>query len=560
MKQKIILQLLPVLCVLLQLSIQAQVTPPVNLHVAPAGTLPDMIAANEKYLITNLTLTGELNGTDILFIREMAGRDVNGNQTDGKLSVLDLSGADIVSGGASYYTHNDSIEYNTFSYCTQLTSVKIPNSVTSIGTNAFSFCIGLTSVTLSDSLRSIGVSAFGRCTGLTSVTIPNSVTSIGMGAFAGCNGLTSVSIGNNVESIGYEAFYNCTGLTSVTIPHSVTTLGVNAFYGCSELKSVTLSNSLISIESGTFSGCTGLTSISVPNSVEAIKSEAFFDCTGLTSVTIGDSISLIESWAFAGCTGLASLFVSENNKTFSSANGVLFNKDKTRLILFPKAKKGGYIIPESVISVGEQAFSQCFGLTSVTIPNSVISIGDYAFFGCVGLTSVTIPNKVTSISRFAFYACSGLTSVTIPASVISISEYAFIACNSLSEIHSNNPVPPSIQGTGAFQGVNKTTCSLYVPKGSSDSYRSANYWSEFFKIVEENVSVSTNDLSYRKITVYASHNKLNIETAEAIPVSIWLFSGKKVFEDVVCGKTTIQLNVGVYIVRTANESRKVIVY
>lgn len=511
MKRRIILKLLPVICLLLQLSIQAQETPPVTLHVATAGTLPDLIAANDKYRVTNLTLTGKLNGTDILYIREMAGRDVNGNQTVGKLSVLDLSGADIVSGGAvyyiynsnySFYTNNDSIGDNTFYNCNQLTSVTVPNSVSSIG-----------------------VSAFWGCTQLDSVIIPNSVKSIGVGAFSGCTGLTFVSIPNSVTSIGEYVFYECTGLTSITIPNSVTSVGTNAFRSCTGLTSVILSDSLISIGVATFGDCTGLTSVTIPNSVTSIGMGAFSGCSGLTSVSIGNNVKSIEYGAFYECTGLTS-----------------------------------FAIPNSVTALGGNAFYGCSGLKSITLSNSLISIETGTFSGCTGLTSISVPNGVNTIKSEAFFDCSGLTSVTIAHSVNSISEYAFYGCISLGEIHSNNPIPPTLKGSGAFQGVNKTTCILYVPKGSYDSYRATNYWSEFLNIVEEDVSTSVKDISYRNITVYASHNKVNIETDETISVSIYYVSGKKVFEGVVGNKTVIPLNGGVYIVRTANESRKVIVY
>ena len=122
--------------------------------------------------------------------------------------------------------------------CYILTSVTIPNSVTSIGIEAFIGCWGLTSVTIPNSVKSIGNWAFARCSGLTSVTIPNSVKSIGNWAFEGCSGLTSVTIPNSVTSIGDYAFADCSGLTSVTIPNSVKSIGTGVFEGCSGLKSI----------------------------------------------------------------------------------------------------------------------------------------------------------------------------------------------------------------------------------------------------------------------------------------------------------------------------------
>jgi len=170
-----------------------------------------------------------------------------------------------------------------------LTSVTIPNSVTTIGQKAFSGCNRLTSVTIGNSVTSIGICAFELCGRLTSVTIPNSVTTIGNYAFYRCSNLTSVSIGNSVTSIGICAFDECSRLTSVTIPNSVTSIGDYAFDECSRLTSVTIGNSVTSIGICAFKDCSGLTSVTIPNSVTSIGDYAFY-CENLTTV-----VSLIEN-------------------------------------------------------------------------------------------------------------------------------------------------------------------------------------------------------------------------------------------------------------------------
>ena len=215
-------QLLFVMFMLLGcLSIQAAdddlITKQITIKLDEAGTLPNKIGSTKKYQITNLKIIGEINGTDLRMIREMAGCDYNCEKTGGKLSMLDLSDAKIVKGGLPYikylggvYTSNDKLGYAAFSDCSGLTSLTIPSSVTSIGENAFYGCSGLTSLTIPSSVTSIGEDAFYGCCGLTSFTIPSSVTSIGWGAFCGCSGLTSIYVyTEKLPNMGSDVFAGC---------------------------------------------------------------------------------------------------------------------------------------------------------------------------------------------------------------------------------------------------------------------------------------------------------------------------------------------------------------
>ena len=384
-----------------------------------------------------------------------------------------------------------SISGSAFRDCSGLTSVTIPNSVTSIGYDAFRGTPwynakpdGLvyinnvlykykgampsgTTIEIKEGTVSISGYAFYNCSGLTSVTIPNSVTSIGESAFSGCSNLTSVTIPNSVTSIGNYAFRDCSGLTSVTIPNSVTSIGEWTFYGCSDLTSVTIPNSVTSIGDNAFSFCFGLTSVTIPNSVTRIGSSAFYYCSGLTSVTIPNSVTRIGDNAFQYCYFVSENFVNHSELSDGSYWGAhfvdeevdgLMIDDNTVVNCRPSVTIA--VIPDSVTSIGENAFVFCSGLTSVTIPNSVKSIGDYAFQYCTGLASVTIPNSVTSIGSSAFYYCSGLTSVTIGNSVTSIGDYAFKYCTGLASV----TIPNSVKSirTGAFDGCSGLT-SVTIP-------------------------------------------------------------------------------------------------
>ena len=230
-------------CLAIQAADEGLVTKQITIKLDEAGTLPNRIGESKKYLITNLKIVGEVNGTDWRIIREMAGCDYEGEKTGGKLSILDLSDAKIVKGGSEYvffgydssrrYTSNDKLGDYAFYGCSGLTSLTIPSSVTSIGSEAFSGCSGLTSLTIPSSVTSIGESAFWDCSGLTSLTIPSSVTSIGNYAFYDCSSLTSLTIPSSVTSIGNYAFEGCSGLTSIYVYLEKTPkLGTDIFSGC----------------------------------------------------------------------------------------------------------------------------------------------------------------------------------------------------------------------------------------------------------------------------------------------------------------------------------------
>ena len=522
-------------------------------------------------------------------------------------------------------------------------STVIPNSVTSIGNYAFQGCSRLTSIEIPNSVTSIGDRAFSGCSGLTSVTIPNSVTSIGSSAFAGCSGMTSVTIDNGVTSIRAQTFYKCSGLTSVTIPNSVTSIGESAFSGCGVLTSVTIPNSVTSIGKWAFTdvlnivydgiaegspwgaksmngfvdewlvysdksktqllGCsaTATGEIIIPSSVTSIGERAFQNCSGLTSVTIPNSVTSIGDYAFYDYSmtsvtipnsvtsiGKDAFWMVPNIVYLGTATGspwgarsingyvdgwlVYNNNSKIQVLACFASATGEIVIPNSVTSIGDYAFSACSnltsvtvpnsvtsigitafsacsGLTSITIPNSVKSIGNWAFngccsltsviisnsvtsigedtfFGCSGLTSVTIPNGVTSIGESAFEGCSGLTSVSIPNSITSIGDYAFLGCKRIIDIYSYAECVPTIS-TLAFNGVNRKAY-VWVPANRLRNYQKDEIWGEFNvkAMTAEEVNTST-------VTIVPNNNTASIiwpvvDNADTYEITITDKDGKTV--------------------------------
>ena len=237
----------------------------------------------------------------------------------------------------------------------------------------------------------------------------------------------------NVYLIGASIFSGCENLSSIILPKNLEDIGSSAFAGCYSLASITFPNSVKRIYSDAFRDCHNLSSITIPNSVSEIQDRCFWGCTSLSSITIPSSVTSIGFAPFYGCNSLASIVVENGNPKYDSRNNcnAIIEKFSNKLIFGCK----NTIIPNSVTSIGDNAFAGCYSLTSVTIPNSVTSIGDHAFYQCSSLTSVTIPNSVTSIGGSAFKDCSSLTSVTIPNSVTSIGGYAFEGCSGLTSVH-----------------------------------------------------------------------------------------------------------------------------
>jgi hypothetical protein len=433
-----------------------------------------------------------------------------------------------------------SIEGKAFQNCSGLTSLTIGNNVEYIGNDAFSDCRGLTSLTIPNSVTFIGEKAFWDCSGLTSLTIGNNVGYIGDYAFSGCSQLESLTIPNSVSWIGHYAFENCSNLYLVTVLCSPTDVGYKVFVGCSSGMDVTFDCETVT---PLFKGAS-IKTLTMKESVKSIGKNAFRDCSGLTSVTIPNSVTSIGDQAFSGCSDLTSVSLlcsptTLGSSIFKDSNGikeVTLDCETVTSLFSGKETIKSVTMKEGVKSIGDGAFLRCIGLTTLTIGNNVTSIGSNAFEGCSNLASLTIPNSVTSIGSnafegsawykkqpdglvyagkvaynykgdmpvntsislesgtlgiadYAFFLCSNLTSLTIPSTVTLIGDYAF--CTALNVITCKGDTPPTCKSQ-ALEGVDKSVCKLYVPKGHKADYQAAEHWKEFL-FVEEGDYVITNE-------------------------------------------------------------------
>ncbi|MDH8702154.1 hypothetical protein M2138_001514 [Dysgonomonadaceae bacterium PH5-43] len=448
--------LLVVMALLSQLNLWAQETK-VTLNVETAGTLSSLIAGGQKNEIVDLTLTGDLNGDDIRFIREMAGMDAAGDKTEGALTKLNLADANIVAGGAGYHFE----------------TITTPNV--------------------------IGSYMFFQ-TNLSSIVLPNSITGIGEGAMYGCANLTSVTIPSDVNNIEKNAFTDCINIREFKVSNENETY--SSLEGVLFDKDTTVLVAYPNAKSDTYS---------IPNSVIEIKESAFESCASLIDIIIPNSVTKIGDNAFKGCACLASI-----------------------------------IIPNGVTKIGSSVFTNCIGLENIVIPNGVTTIGSYAFRGCVSLESITIPNGVASIGSSAFRGCTGLKSITIPESVTTIGSYAFRDCTELTGVYCKSETPSTINAN-SFEKVDKDICKLYVPMGSMADYAAASGWSDFLNIIEKDFT-SIGSVNNNNISIQSTSNGIVIETKEATTISIFNMSAQKVYQSVVNGYEEISLVKGVYIV------------
>ena len=363
-----------------------------------------------------------------------------------------------------------SIGKTCFQGCISLTGLFIPQSVESIGGGIFGDCDALQSVEIEDEnnnfifkdgilydvkngilvsavnslipekvivdecTKTIDYSAFADCNNLYEIEIPQGVVNIGEKAFARLDNLKNIDIPDSVTNITTLAFYRCNGLVSVQVPGSVTAIKNGTFRECNNLKKVILNEGVAKIEGSAFVFCSSLEQIKLPQSLVSIGSGAFDNCTSLISVELPDN-AIISSDTFKECKNLSDIVISDTNNNYIVKNGILYNKNMTRILCYPAGiKDTEFFVPDTVKTIGDFAFYGTKALESINIPDSVTNIGTDAFGECSGLKEVVIPDSVTSMGEAVFYKCTSLEKVKLSVNITSPNPAVFQYCSSLKEV------------------------------------------------------------------------------------------------------------------------------
>lgn len=333
---------------------QASINLSKTVNVEKAGSLPELISDNEKLILKELKVTGKINGTDIRFIREMAGRNEVGEPTLGSLTYLDLSDVRILEGGDWYYydisytdwqkrfiyTVSNEVGENMFREC-KLQTVILPDNITAIRKYAFCVCSQLSKINIPDKVETLDERCFSNCYELKELTIPNGVMEIGYNAFYSC-GFTAVTLPNSVTDMDAGAFENCRNLESVVLPNGIQTIGSALFQDCISLKEILIPKSVTQIYNNAFAQCQSLVKLDIPESVTAIMQNAFQNCKSLKTVTLPSKITFIGKEIFWNCTEIINIH-SKMLNPISVDYSAFYGIDKEVCTLYvPQGSKSSY--------------------------------------------------------------------------------------------------------------------------------------------------------------------------------------------------------------------------
>lgn len=314
----------------------------------------------------------------------------------------------------------------------KVTSIQLPNGVSSIGNSAFYRCTKLETVNIPSGIKKIRKNMFYQCRSLTRMTLPSQIEVLGDSSFEGCRSLKTINLPSNLKKIGNNAFYNCKSLLAVSVPNKVKMIPEYAFKNCGALEKISLGSNIEEIGSSAFENCSSLQSITIPGSVDTISFSAFYDCTSLRNVTLKNGVSAIDAYAFYGCGNLQSIK-----------------------------------LPNSVRWMGRAAFGKCSNLKRVDLSDQISTLETATFSDCVNLENIHLSKSLTDIEDHVFSGCTSLTTLRIPKNVSSIGYAAFE--DAVSEFVVDKANTNFSSEDGVLYNKKKTTL-VKVP-----SYKSGNY-------------------------------------------------------------------------------------
>lgn len=537
-----------------------------------AGELSSRISDSDKLSATRWSISGEINGTDIAFIREAF--------EIGKITDLDLGDAIIVGGGEPYYkssyleysTENNVVGKKMFSEAKSLISLVLPSTTLLIDSYALENCDNLATITIPDICKVVESSAINFCKNLTSIQIGKSLEkfepmngnycpmlkSIDVDAnnshFTSVDGIlysknkdviykypsgkmdASFEIPATVKVINNYAFSNVL-FDNVILPNGLETIGNGAFDACRNLQSIDMPQTVCNIGMFAFQSCAKLSEVKIPDNVQELKSFAFAYCVSLRNCHIGASVSKIDGSTFVESTLLQSFTVDEANKNFATKGGILYSKDFKTLVRCPLALYldeiilnddieviGSYAfdrcknikkikLPRGLKEIGSSAFNYC-SMEAIAVPGSVDKIGMFAFQNCKNLKNFVIPTSTSSVPTFMLAYCDSLEYINIHKDVTHIDSYAFACANKLRTIEcwisniSELDVAKGYLGEYTSFKEINSDCTWHVPEGCADAYKAQPWWVSTWNIIDD-LKESTNG-----IDIVASDSDLKLMPGE----------------------------------------------
>ena len=472
---------------------------------------------------------------------------------------------------------------SSFQYNSELTSIKLPDNLTTIESYAFRGCSNLTSIELPDNLTTIESYAFRGCSSLTSIDLPDGLTTIESYTFSGCSNLTSIKLPDGLTTIESYAFDDCSNLTSIKLPDGLTTIESCAFSGCSSLTSINLPDGLTTIESYTFSHCSSLTSIDLPDGLTTIESYAFRDCSSLTFIDLPDGLTTIESYAFSGCSSLTSIDIPNS---VTSIGCLLVGSDGklekltigTSIETLPTQELYGYnscynrlftTFEYSSRDYYSDVFISNLQIADSDVPLTIPTLTPHYFYDTqiqnvyagreidgefgIPLKKIEFGGYCTTIAR-----CLSMETLILGQNIETVDPSLIEEQDSLSAIYIKTSTPPQL--INGFENKVYLYTKLYVPIGSKSTYQNAEGWKNFWTIEETSDftgETSISDVQVPRPEVVITSDGITIKESEGAAISVYSIEGKLLYTITGYKGENIPLRPGIYIIKVNGNSCKV---